>query len=69
MTLRRALFLLPLLALGGCATLDDFLSSMGRGGGADHVPFEQRAVHEPLDPNNFVLQSPDQTVIGEPQVV
>ena len=33
------------------------------------MPFDERPVEEPLDPNTFVLASPDQTVIGEPQVV
>jgi L,D-transpeptidase ErfK/SrfK len=66
---RRALILPPLLALGGCATLDDFLASLGGKGAAVTVPLEERPVEEPLDPNTFVLESPDQTVIGEPQVV
>lgn len=69
MTVRRALILLPLLALGGCASFDDFLSSMGGKRAPDHVPFNERPVQQPLDPNNFVLESPGQTVIGEPQVV
>ena len=69
MIARRALFLLPLLTLGGCATLDDFLSSIGGSGAAGGVPLDERPVEEPLDPNNFVLEFPDQTVIGEPQVV
>lgn len=69
MIARRALFLLPLLTLGGCATLDDFLSSIGGGRSAGGVPFDERPVAEPLDPNNFLLASPGQTVIGEPQVV
>jgi len=60
---------LPLLALGGCASFDDFLSSMGGKRAPDHVPFDERPVQQPLDPNNFVLESPGQTVIGEPQVV
>jgi L,D-transpeptidase ErfK/SrfK len=67
---RRVVFLLlPLLLLGGCATLDDFLASIGATGAASHVPFDQRPVEKPLDPNNFVMVSPGQTVIGEPQVV
>lgn len=69
MIARRTLLLLPLLALGGCATLDDFLSSIGSNGTADHVPLDERPVEEPLDPNNFVLESVGQTVVGEPQVV
>jgi L,D-transpeptidase ErfK/SrfK len=66
---RRASFLLPLMALGGCAALDDFLGSIGGSGAAERVPLDERPVHEPLDPNTFVLESLDQTVIGEPQVV
>ena len=69
MIARRALLLLPLLALGGCATLDDLWSSLGKGGSQDAVPLDERPVQEPLDPNVFVLESADQTVVGEPQVV
>ena len=69
MTAKRALFLLPLLTLGGCATFDDFLSSFGGTGSAGGVPLDERPVVEPLDPNTFFLTSPRQTVIGEPQVV
>lgn len=66
---RRVLFLLPLLALGGCATLDDLWSSVSKGGGAKAVPFDQRPVQDPLDPNTFVIELAGQTVVGEPQVV
>ena len=69
MIARRALLLLPLLALGGCATLDDLWSSLGRGGSADAVPLDERPVQDPLDPNVFALESADQSVIGEPQIV
>ncbi|MBT8102388.1 MAG: L,D-transpeptidase family protein [Gammaproteobacteria bacterium] len=64
---RRLALLLPLLVLGGCATLDDFLASIRKGMGS--VPFEERPVEEPIAANNFVLASADQSVIGEPQVV
>ena len=33
------------------------------------VPLEQRPVEEPLDANRFVLDSPQQNIIGAPQVV
>lgn len=69
MIARRALLLLPLLALGGCATLDDLWSSLGKGGSTDAVPFDERPVQDPLNPNIFALESPEQSVIGEPQVV
>ena len=61
--------MLPLLALGGCATLDDFLSSLSKSEKPAAVPLTERPVVPAIDPNNFVLESPDQTVIGEPQVV
>ena len=69
MIARRALLILPLLALGGCATLDDLWSSLGKGGSADAVPLDERPVEDPLDPNVFALESADQSVIGEPQIV
>ena len=69
MIARRALLLLPLLALGGCATLDDLWSSLGKDGSADAVPLDERPVQDPLHPNVFSLESPEQSVIGEPQVV
>ena len=69
MIARRALLLLPLLTLGGCATLDDMWSSLGKSEKVQAVPLEERPVQSALDPYNFVLQSPDQAVIGEPQVV
>ena len=68
MHLKRALLLLPLFAIGGCATIDDLWSSMGKRG-ADSVPLAERPVREPLHPNDFVLTTPGQSVIGEPQVV
>lgn len=66
---RRAFLLLPLFVLGGCTTLDDLWSSLGKNRVADEIPFEKRPVLEPLDPNNFVLEDNGQTLIGEPQVV
>jgi L,D-transpeptidase ErfK/SrfK len=66
---RRVLLLSPLLVLGGCATLDDFFSSLGREKAPAALPLAERPVEEPLDPNHFVLSSPGQTVVGEPQVV
>ncbi|MBK5106391.1 MAG: LysM peptidoglycan-binding domain-containing protein, partial [Burkholderiales bacterium] len=66
---KRLLLLLPLLALGGCATLDDFLANIKKGKGPATVAFEDRAVEDPIAPNTFVLTSADQSVVGEPQVV
>ena len=69
MIARRALLLLPLLALGGCATLDDLWSSVSKGGDAKAIPLDQRPVQDPLDPNTFIINATGQTVVGEPQVV
>lgn len=66
---RRLLLLLPIVTVGGCATFDDFIASLKKGRAADAVPFEERPVVEPIAPNTFVLESDEQTVVGEPQVV
>ncbi|MEJ2299128.1 MAG: hypothetical protein P8X94_11630, partial [Woeseiaceae bacterium] len=69
MIFRRCLILLPLAALGGCASLEDFLSSLGPEQGAQTIPLDERPVEVPLDPNRFSLVDEQQGVIGEPQVV
>ena len=61
--------LLPLLALSGCATVQDILDSLRVGGGGSSVPLDQRPVEEPGPRNEFLLVSPDQSVVGTPQVV
>ena len=66
---RRVALLLPLLALGGCATFDDLWSSIGKGRAQPLVPLDERPVEAPLDPNRFALLTADQSIIGEPQVV
>lgn len=69
MIAKRTILLLPFLVLGGCATLDDLWSSIGKTNRAVVVPLAERPVQEPLDPNEFIVWADDQTVIGEPQVV
>jgi L,D-transpeptidase ErfK/SrfK len=66
---QRFLLLLPILAVGGCATFDDFLASIKQGRNAKVVPFEDRPVLDPIEPNAFVLLDAEQTLVGEPQVV
>jgi L,D-transpeptidase ErfK/SrfK len=68
LTARRAALLLPLLGIGGCTSLGDLWSSADQGGGAD-LPLEERPIEEPLSPNTFLVETPEQGVIGEPQVV
>ena len=69
MIAKRAALLVILLGLGGCATLDDLWSSMGKDDGSDFVPLEDRPVEEPLDPNTFTLDVSGQSVVGEPGLV
>ncbi len=66
---QRLFLLLPVLALGGCATFDDFLASLKKGKDADVVAYEDRPVLDPIAPNTFMLQDVEQTVVGTPQVV
>jgi L,D-transpeptidase ErfK/SrfK len=61
---------LLLVSLTGCATLEDFFDSTRYDRNAtDAVPLRQRPVEDPASPNRFVLESPEQDVIGVPQVV
>ena len=69
MIARRALLLVPLLALGGCTTIDNLWSSMGKDGKPEVVPLDERPVEEPLDPNVFTLDVAGQSVVGELEVV
>lgn len=66
---QRLLLLLPILAVGGCATFDDFLAGLKKGRRVDMVAFEDRPVVDPIAPNTFTLLDAEQTVVGEPQVV
>jgi L,D-transpeptidase ErfK/SrfK len=59
------------LSLSGCSIVQDFLDT-GRGarsGGPATVPIHKRPLQEPLSRNYFVLESPDQSVVGELQIV
>lgn len=60
--------LIPAILLSGCATFEDFYHSRV----ADRsppLPLEERPRLDPISRNYFVLDSPDQTVVGEPQIV
>jgi L,D-transpeptidase ErfK/SrfK len=59
-----------IVSLSGCATFEDFLDSVRNDPTTPQsVPLEQRPTEEPLDPNRFVLESPEQSIIGAPQIV
>jgi L,D-transpeptidase ErfK/SrfK len=62
--------LLPLVLLGGCAALEDFLDTVrGQRDATPVVPLSQRPIADPVQANHFVLASRDQSVIGVPQIV
>jgi L,D-transpeptidase ErfK/SrfK len=69
--LARLVALLVITALlGACAAVQDFLAPLGSG--ADRGRLKPVAVGDRLEPisrNYFTLESPDQSVIGEPQIV
>jgi L,D-transpeptidase ErfK/SrfK len=65
----RFILALPLLLLGGCFSFDSLMSSDSSKVEKVVVPLEQRPVEEPIARNYFVLETPDQSVIGAPQIV
>ena len=60
-----------IVALSACAALNDFLAPLSESDVrvVELPPPEARPRLKPINPNYFVLESPDQTVIGEPQIV
>ena len=61
--------LLPALLLSGCATFEDFYNARMRDESPALPPLEERPRLDPISRNFFVIESPGQTVIGEPQIV
>jgi L,D-transpeptidase ErfK/SrfK len=69
-TTRITAMLAVILAVGGCASLQDFLAPLGSGQQkAQLEPVAEEERLEPINRNFFTLDSPDQSVIGEPQIV
>lgn len=64
----RTALLLPWL-LGGCTSFDDFLGRPQEPLRTAPPPVSERPIEAPLLNNHYVLESPQQTVIGVPQVV
>lgn len=63
-----ARLLVPCLALvTGCSVFDSFVYPPGQA--ADPRPLHQRPQTEPIARNYFVLETPEQGVVGEPQIV
>ena len=67
--LRLTVLLLPLFGAAGCATLDDFLSGLRSRPVEPPLPLAERPLQDPVSANHFVLETLDQSVVGEPQVV
>lgn len=67
--LHRAALLLPLLIMSACTTFGDNFGDLEEEPELAVLPVEQRPVTEPSIPNHYVIDSPEQTVIGMPQVV
>ncbi|MDX1515366.1 MAG: L,D-transpeptidase family protein [Woeseiaceae bacterium] len=69
MTRRSLLPLLLAPLVGGCATVQDFLDTLRTPGAVPPArEFEQRPLLGAIDANRFVVE-PDESVLGEPQVV
>jgi L,D-transpeptidase ErfK/SrfK len=64
-----ARILLPAILLSGCATFQDFLDARFEDRQPKLPPLEERPRLDPISRNYFVLESPAQAVIGEPQIV
>lgn len=68
LALAGAALILPLLS--ACTTIEDFLASARNDKASNpFVPIAVRPVEEPLHANRFVLETPGQRLIGEPQIV
>jgi L,D-transpeptidase ErfK/SrfK len=61
--------LLPAMLLSGCATFEDFYNARMKDGPSSLPPLAERPRLDPVSRNYFVLESADQTVVGEPQIV
>jgi L,D-transpeptidase ErfK/SrfK len=66
---RRAALLLAPFALSACTLIEDFYSGREYDERPPVVPLEARPVEDPIARNYFILESPEQSVIGTPQIV
>lgn len=64
-----AFLFLPPVLLAGCATWEGFLPAEEPARKQPLPPLEERPRLEPISRNYFELGSPDDTVVGEPQIV
>jgi L,D-transpeptidase ErfK/SrfK len=61
--------LLPLFLLGGCTTFDDYWTESDDEPEYVPTPISERPVEDPVSANHFELESPQQSVVGVPQIV
>jgi L,D-transpeptidase ErfK/SrfK len=61
--------LIAIVALNGCATIEDFFGGVHGLRSYSIAQLGSRPVEEPIARNYFVLRSPEQSVIGAPQIV
>jgi L,D-transpeptidase ErfK/SrfK len=66
---RAVLIVLPAVLLSGCATFQDFMGTRPAEPGIELPPLAEREELDPISRNYFVLESEDQSVVGEPQIV
>jgi L,D-transpeptidase ErfK/SrfK len=71
--LPKFLFTILAVQLGGCSIIQDFIDA---GSGSDRaqtrqasIPLDKRPLLEPISRNYFMLESAEQSVVGEPQIV
>lgn len=70
-TLKPIFILCAALAASGCSTLGNWLPAPppAEESAAAQPALESLPLAEPIDPHQFVLESPEQSVVGVPQVV
>jgi L,D-transpeptidase ErfK/SrfK len=67
---RLAATLLPLSLLGACTTFNDYWAqSDSEPEYVPALPVNERPIQDPVSANHYELESPQQTVVGVPQVV
>jgi L,D-transpeptidase ErfK/SrfK len=57
------------ISVTGCSLLQDYFEPVEVESAQVAVPLEERTRLEPINRNYFVLESPEQSVVGEPQVI
>ena len=57
------------ISVSGCTVFQDYFEPAEPEPAQSREPLEARPRLDPINRNYFVIESPDQTVVGEPQVV